>query len=97
MENLVNSLVSWLISYASAQPAAETVLVFIGALVVCATVLKPFILLIVSKTKTQKDDIVAEKIYLFLDSFGIAFGQLTEVFKKKYPEIAKLADKRDDE
>lgn len=91
MENLVNSLVSWLV----AQPAVETVLVFIGGLVVAATVLKPFILLVVSKTKTQKDDMAVEKIYLILDSFGIAFGQLAEVFKKKYPEITKLTDEQD--
>lgn len=96
MENLVNSLITWLISYASAQPAAETALVFIGGLVVAATLLKPFILLVVSKTKTAKDDMAVEKIYLFLDSFGIAFGQLADVFKKKYPEIAKLADEQDD-
>ncbi len=92
MPELFNNFIAWLVNYSSNQPALETVLVIIGGLVVAATVLKPLVLLIVSKTETEKDDKAAAKLYLILDSFGIAFGQLADLFKKKYPDAAKLAE-----
>lgn len=92
MHELINNFITWLVSYSSNQPILETLLVIIGGLVVAATVLKPLVLLIVSKTETEKDDKAAAKLYLILDSFGIAFEQLADLFKKKYPEAAKLAD-----
>jgi hypothetical protein len=91
MEDFINKLFAYLADLSATVPYLETTLATIGGFVVAATVLKPVVYWIVARTETDKDDIFANRLYLFLDSCGIALGQLVGVFKRKYPEAAALA------
>lgn len=93
MENFINKLFVYLADLSATVPYLETTLAVIGGFVVAATILKPVVYWIVVRTETDKDDIFANRLYQFLDSFGVALGQLVGVFKRKYPEAAALADK----
>lgn len=93
MEDFINKLFAYLADLSATVPYLETTLAIVGGFVVAATVLKPVVYWIVARTETEKDDIFANRLYQFLDSFGIAIGQLVGVFKRKYPQTAALADR----
>lgn len=93
MEDFINKLFVYLADLSATVPYLETTLAIVGGFVVAATLLKPVVYWIVARTETDKDDIFANRLYMFLDSFGVAVSQLVGVFKRKYPAAAALADK----
>lgn len=93
MEEMFNKAFMLLAELSETMPYLETTLALIGGFVVIATVLKPVVYWIVSKTETEKDEIIANRFYQFLDSFGIAFEQLVPIFKRKYPTASDFAER----
>lgn len=78
------------LEFSATYPAINTVLVFLGAFVAIATVMKPVVYVVVNLTKTEKDNIIADKIYGVIDGTAIDFKPYVDLFKKKYPKFEIL-------
>ena len=78
------------LEFGAAYPKINTALVILGGLVFFATVLKPVVYVVVNWTKTEKDNIVADKIYGVIEGTAIDFKPFIELFKKKYPKFEIL-------
>lgn len=83
------------LEFGATYPKINAALVVLGGLVFFATVLKPVVYVVVNWTKTEKDNIVADKIYGVIEGTAIDFKPFIELFKKKYPKF-EILDKEDD-
>ncbi len=78
------------LEFGATYPKINAALVVLGGLVFFATVLKPVVYVVVNWTKTEKDNIVADKIYGVIEGTAIDFKPFIELFKKKYPKFEIL-------
>ena len=81
-----------MLEFGATYPKINAVLVALGGIVFFATVLKPIVLAVVNYTKTEKDNVVVDKIYGVIDGTAIDFKPFIDLFKKKYPKF-KILDK----
>ncbi|MBQ8347792.1 MAG: hypothetical protein IJY17_09370 [Alphaproteobacteria bacterium] len=88
--DVVNMLLMKALEFSATYPKINTVLVILGGLVFLATVLKPVVYVVVNWTKTEKDNIVADKIYGVIEGTAIDFKPFVDLFKKKYPKFEIL-------
>lgn len=88
--DVVNMLLIKALEFGATYPKINAVLVVLGGIVFFATVLKPIVLAVVNFTKTEKDNIVVEKIYGIIDGTAIDFKPFVNLFKKKYPKFEIL-------
>ncbi|MBR1778157.1 MAG: hypothetical protein IJ752_06200 [Alphaproteobacteria bacterium] len=87
---IVNMILMKALEFGATYPAINTALVFLGAFVAVATVLKPVVYAIVNFTKTEKDNVIADKIYGVIEGTAIDFKPFVDLFKKKYPKFKTL-------
>ena len=92
--DIVNMILMKALEFGATYPKINTALVILGGSVFMATVLKPVVYVIVNWTKTEKDNIIADKIYGVIDGTAIDFKPFIELFKKKYPKF-EIFDKED--
>ena len=78
------------LEFGAAYPKINTALVILGGLVFFATVLKPVVYVVVNWTKTEKDNIIADKMYGIIEGTAIDFKPFVDLFKKKYPKFEIL-------
>lgn len=93
--DVVNMIFMKALEFGATYPKINAALVVLGGLVFFATVLKPVVYVVVNWTKTEKDNIVADKIYGVIEGTAIDFKPFIELFKKKYPNF-EIFDKEDD-
>lgn len=92
--DIVNMLLMKALEFGATYPKINTALVILGGLVFLATVLKPVVYVVVNWTKTEKDNIVVDKIYCVIEGTAIDFKPFVDLFKKKYPKF-EIFDKED--
>ena len=85
--DVVNMLLMKALEFGAAYPKINTALVILGGLVFLATVLKPVVYVVVNWTKTEKDNIIADKMYGIIEGTAIDFKPFVDLFKKKYPKF----------
>lgn len=88
--DVINIILMKALEFGATYPAINTALVFLGAFVAIATVMKPIVYVIVNFTKTEKDNVIADKIYGVIEGTAIDFKPFVELFKKKYPKFEIL-------
>lgn len=88
--DVVNMILMKALEFGATYPKINAALVVLGGLVFFATVLKPVVYVVVNWTKTEKDNIIADKIYGVIDGTAIDFKPFIELFKKKYPKFEIL-------
>ena len=75
METIFDFFINLAIQYQSIK-VVYIILAIIGTLYVSLILLRGFIFAIVKATKTDKDNIIADKIYNFIDTYSLSFDKL---------------------
>lgn len=87
---IVNVILMKALEFGATYPKINAALVVLGGIVFLATVFKPFVYAIVNLTKTEKDNIIADKLYGLIEGTAIDFAPFVNLFKKKYPKFEIL-------
>lgn len=75
METVFDFFINLAIQYQSVK-IVGILLMIIGTLYVSLILLRGFVYAIVKATKTDKDNIIVEKIYNFIDTYSLSFDKL---------------------
>ena len=86
MEQLVLSVIEFVIGLADKHQYIATFCLVIGALYLSLTALRGVLTAVVKLTKTDKDDKVVNAVYGFLDTFGFGFKKFAEYFESHKKE-----------
>lgn len=81
MEQLITTLITFVIGLADKYQYVAVACMVIGALYVGLTALRGVLTALVALTKTNKDDKVIACIFAFLDKFAYGFGKFAEYFE----------------
>ena len=82
METIFDFFINLAIQYQSIK-VVYIILAIIGTLYVSLILLRGFIYAIVKATKTDKDNIIVDKIYNFIDTYSLSFDKLKGYSKVK--------------
>lgn len=75
METIFDFFINLAIQYQSVK-IVSIILMVIGTLYVSLILLRGFVYAIVKATKTDKDNIIVENIYNFIDTYSLSFDKL---------------------
>ena len=89
MEQLIVTLVNFVIGLADKHEYIATVCLIIGGLYVALYALRGVLTAAAKLTKTQKDDKVIACIFAFCDKYAYGFGPLAEYFENKTKKVEK--------
>jgi len=81
MEVIIGGLIDFAINQASNYVWLKTILLSIGAVYLFLTTCRGVLTLIVSKTKTLKDDKIIKAIFAFLDKWSFGFGKVKDYYE----------------
>lgn len=86
MEQLINTVVTFILGLADKYQVLSTICLVIGCLYACLSALRGILTLAVKLTKTDKDDKVIATIFAFCDKFSYGFGKFAEYFETHTPK-----------
>lgn len=86
MEQLVLTVINFIIGLADKHEYIALFCLAIGALYIALTALRGVLTAVVKLTKTNKDDKVVNAVYGFLDTFGFGFKKFAEYFESHKKE-----------
>lgn len=86
MEQLVLTVINFIIGLADNHEYIAVFCLVIGALYIALTALRGILTAVVKITKTDKDDKVVNAVYGFLDTFGFGFKKFAEYFESHKKE-----------
>jgi hypothetical protein len=81
MEQLINTVVTFVLGIADKYQVLSTICLVIGGLYGCLSALRGILTIAVKLTKTDKDDKIIATIFAFCDKFAYGFGQFAEYFE----------------
>lgn len=83
MEEVIVTIVTFVVTLADKFPWLDTVLAIVGGVYVALLLLQVPVVAAAKLTKTEKDDAFLVKMYDFLTDWGPCFAPVAAVFKKK--------------
>lgn len=86
MEQLVLSVIQFIIGLADKYEYIAAFCLAVGALYIALSALRWILTAVVKITKTDKDDKVVNAVYGFLDTFGFGFKKFAEYFESHKKE-----------
>lgn len=89
MEQLVLSVIQFIIGLADKHEYVAAFCLAVGALYIALSALRGILTSVVKITKTNKDDKVVNAVYGFLDTFGFGFKKFAEYFETHKPQKDK--------
>lgn len=81
MEQLINTVITFVLGLADKYQVLSTICLVIGCLYSALWALRGVLTLAVKLSKTDKDDKVIATIFAFCDKFSYGFGQFAEYFE----------------
>lgn len=82
MEQLISTVVNFVISLADKCHWLGIVCTVIGGLYIALYALRGVLTVVVKLTKTKKDDKIIDAIFAFCDKYSYGFGPFAEYFEK---------------
>ena len=83
MEQVILTIVTFVVTLADKFPWLDTALAIVGGIYVALLLLQVPVVAAAKLTKTEKDDAFLAKMYDFLTDWGPCFAPVAAVFKKK--------------